>query len=1084
MAQQTAKFSNDDQQPLWDIGVFPLSAKRQVIASQLRAILRKCPNPLGPYIADVRDDSKSGRIGKADVSAVESYLVDNFSKKDVIPVLRVLEDVIFVLNHSYQKSIPRPTRLDRLTKDPNLLPENLPGVQRRVTAWARAEAQWLAQNSKYGAHQDGANPIDWEMVIASAALRRGLLSVKRVVALARALADPRNHFGLSPMRGYADLGVLTGGDSEDVIRWYPDSRMLVLISRISPSKVKEVLKRCSRAEATASTRDRRIAQVIFDGIVAAFVRQGVDPMLLPRSLSDFVTTTAEYLRNELPSTLVDYALGRVRGPSLLPGSADRINNEPVVYTPPPQKCRTNEKCDEPPDIRGAYAPIESKEEPNWMLRLRSAFSKPDDKQTLQAIATIKRSKMTSPSGKQLCTLATKLLTGPAYSGNTWSYAGIKSCVLTVARRFAMQQKDTDPATYLKANFEERYKLVVDEAGNNSISPQGIRRTVAWALRQYHQHLVHKYHASRIDEDAALRVASGPDRADAHVVSVDEIFMALEYIDVSRNRRWKKLYRTVAKGQMVLDFLGSLRRTEGFGLMPSDLLPGPFCEVNVRANDNRGLKTDNAYRRVVLGALAHPFPELLIPVHELFQEAERLGTDLSGGISDDVIVPIIHEALRVATGTKVCHLHTLRHSAAHWMFLRLTIADLGLDHAKGLFPHLSKTSEWLRASGEFKSLLLHNGYEMNDNSWAVAATLGHSNPDLVTLRDYVHCLDSILSLFLEFRTKLGSPADPEQLRALSGLPRSTAFLWLPKAKERSDISTNCILQGDSQESGGSRPSPEHLFAMRVLTRRLGVAVHSQINHNSRPTSVAAFWPKDTYDILWMSYELGLTVERLATIFGLSQGDVGAILSRADSILRIQGYQSSFDQAPQSGMASGNGQAESPKVPRGPKVGIDSETFRFWAARIEAHVCRNRETAAAALGYMVSNMLPKTGQVVFIGAPQPDFMQFCLGIYDACGFHRDDLRAIACDGTKKSEPSRQWLQKRGLSWRITAMNQFGSQRMLQVDSPWVVVGPRVPGDASAPSPGHQADAIWFLIRMIAIRFSPSCTALEPGTLGNVH
>lgn len=217
------------------------------------------------------------------------------------------------------------------------------------------------------------------------------------------------------------------------------------------------------------------------------------------------------------------------------------------------------------------------------------------------------------------------------------------------------------------------------------------------------------------------------------------------------------------------------------------------------------------------------------------------------------------------------------------------------------------------------------------------------------------------------------------------------------------------------------------------------------------------PKDTYDILWMSYELGLSEERLATIFGLNQCDVGAILFRADSVLRTCRYQSSFETAPQKGEAPGENHAESPGIPWPPKIGFDSGTFRTWAARIEVHVCKNLDIVAATLGDMASNMLPKTAQVVFAGAPQQELMQFCLGVYHALGFQRDDLHAITCGGTEQSEPSRQWLQNWGLSWRVTAANQFGRCRLLKVKSPWVVVGPQRPKDASALSLRRQTEAI---------------------------
>jgi hypothetical protein len=1061
MAEANEKRSDDTQKCLWEIGFFRLSPKQQVTASQLRAALRTCANPLGPYLADVCKDSL-GEFCKADVAAVESHLIAALKKEGAKASLRLLSSVIFNLKRRYQKKIPIPTRLDRLTKDPNLLPPNLSEVKRRVTAWTLAEKRWLEQQCGFAVDGVGVAPISWEMVIASAALRGGLVSVKRAVAFARALSEPDKHFGCSSIRGYVDMVLLTKGEFEEVVRWYPNNRLLLLISRVTPSQVQKSLLRCSQSGASASVRDRKIAQIIFDGIVAEFRHQAVDPGLLPRSLNDFVATIARYLRPELPSELIDYATGVVRGPSLLPGSSGRINGDPAVYVPRIQTNASKVEDGELSDLKAAYARnARSKQEPQWMCRLRTAFCETDVKQVIQAISAIERCRKTTPSGKQLCNLAKKLLTEPSYSGRTLSYAGIRCCILTVARRFALQRKDEDPATYCKTTAEELYRLTVDEAAEDSRFPQGLQGTVQWALRQYHRHLVYEYKAEEIDEGIAFRVAPGPDRADAHVLSVDEIVQVIEYIEASRNRRWKRLYRTIAVGQVVLFFLGGLRRAEGLGLLPSDLLPGPLCEVWVRDNDIRTLKSENSYRRVMLGVLAHPFPELLDPVHALFHEAGRLGTDLSCGVSEDVIVPIIHEGLQAVTGGQDCHIHSLRRSAAHWMFMRLMLADL--DRVPNLFPHLPRTTLWLKASQEFRSLLLHNTVAMNDHSWAVAAMIGNSNPRSVTLRFYVCCLDLLLAHFLEARTKLGAPATLEELRRQSGLPRSTAYFQLPAPTEQNNNSNLIMPMDNSQDGDTSCPEPEKEFALKVFRERLGLSVHS----NSRPSLPPPdqhFWPKDTYDMLWMSNEIGLSADRMATMFGRDRQDVVAMLSRADSILRIQGHRRCLGRVPRSGKV----RSEIPKVLRPPIIGFDSKAFQRWSRELENHVFRCHDSATTAIDYMVSNTLPESSKTVFAGAPQPKLMQSCLGVLDALGFQVDDLDAISCDGTKHMKPSREWLRSWGLSWRITATNHFGEGRLLQVSPPWVAVGPKRPEETAILSLRDQADAIWFLIRMAAIRF----------------
>jgi hypothetical protein len=229
---------SNDQKSLWDTGFFRIPPSQHAAASQLRTTLRTCANPLGPYLGDVSERRSSEKFRKADVAAVEFHVLNTMGKKDALPALRILKSVIFNLNRRFQKNIPQPTKYDRLTKDPNLLPENFSDVQRRVDAWDQAEKRWVEQNSRFADPGCAAAPVDWEMVVASAALRGGLLSVKRAVAFARALADPHQHFGRSPIRGYADLAVLISGNNEEVVRWYPNCRLQLLISRVSPEEVK------------------------------------------------------------------------------------------------------------------------------------------------------------------------------------------------------------------------------------------------------------------------------------------------------------------------------------------------------------------------------------------------------------------------------------------------------------------------------------------------------------------------------------------------------------------------------------------------------------------------------------------------------------------------------------------------------------------------------------------------------------------------------------------------------------------------------------------------------------------------------
>ena len=184
----------------------------------------------------------------------------------------------------------------------------------------------------------------------------------------------------------------------------------------------------------------------------------------------------------------------------------------------------------------------------------------------------------------------------------------------------------------------------------------------------------------------------------------------------------------------------MRRIEALGLESRDHVRSIIGQILVRDNPNRGLKTDNAKRAIQLAIFAHPFPELAMHVSALFEKTDEGTASAFGEVSEDLIIPIIYQALQKITGDEGCHLHSLRHSFAHWTFLRLMFAQL--DEIPDQFLHLQSTTKWIQASREFRQLLYANNLVDNDHAWAIASLLGHSNWEDVTAPHYIHCLVDI------------------------------------------------------------------------------------------------------------------------------------------------------------------------------------------------------------------------------------------------------------------------------------------------------------------------------------------------------
>jgi integrase len=770
---------------LWSTDLFRLHVDLATQITGLRELLRTCSSDLGHYLADVKSDSPFGGFTKDDIRAVEKEIVDHCKKeKDKARILlRILKQIVSQLNRHFQKCIPSPTLLDRMRADPNLLTKEFPVAQRSVGIWIDAERDWLAQTS---GRDDNSNsePIAWEMVVAFAALHSGGLSVGFAAALADALADPHRYFACSKYRAYGDFQI-QGKVGYPLTRWYPDDRLLLLMSRVEPKDVRNALEHCSRPNATQKERRRCIAKTIMEGINRELRRFKVHPAFQPRSLGNFLVTISLFLRSELPSTLVDFATGKLPSRPMLPFTIGRINGDPVAEATRLLDNAAVEFDREEPDFPRAYEATGNPEkDPRWMKQLRVAFSCGEPAQVCIIIEALLTSQEITPGGLQLCTLALKLLRGCASTGNQWQFSSVRCCVLTTARRFILGRRSEDPATYKPETLENLYLEVLNDAAEDSETPARLQRAVAWALREYQRHLVTRYKASPVDEALAFHVAAGPFPVDARVISLDDLFRAIEYIKTAPQSNWTELYRCVALGHLVLVFLGGLRRMEALGLAPKDALPSSFFNIFVRENEFRGLKTPNADRSISLATFAYPFNDLLDYVWDLYDVAKAHGEDFSCGISDDVIIPIIHQALQNVTGDLGCHLHNLRHSAGHWMLLRLALSDF--DHVPNLFPHLPLTMRWLDASKMFRKLFYHNDSSSNDHAWAVAVTLGHSNPSKVSLRYYVHCLDLWLSLALQFNSSVGGPVDDEQLRKLSGLRRSTAYKHLPSLKHEDPV----------------------------------------------------------------------------------------------------------------------------------------------------------------------------------------------------------------------------------------------------------------------------------------------------------
>lgn len=167
------------------------------------------------------------------------------------------------------------------------------------------------------------------------------------------------------------------------------------------------------------------------------------------------------------------------------------------------------------------------------------------------------------------------------------------------------------------------------------------------------------------------LARGLVPVDANLISYDEYQRALHYIDESTS---DPSLKRVARIILILAFRCGLRRMEMLGLRIDDLQEREHAELFIRPSAYRQLKTKSSTRRIPLALLMGPkdldfigkWKEHRIQKHRasgqdhLFSIPE-LNFD---PVPEDTIIPIIHAAIREASGDPSLHLHHLRHHSTY------------------------------------------------------------------------------------------------------------------------------------------------------------------------------------------------------------------------------------------------------------------------------------------------------------------------------------------------------------------------------------------------------------------------------------
>lgn len=543
----------NDHKSLWETDLFHFSRDEALIAPALRAWMSNSQSKLGRYIEEIEYTSEFIEFSKSDVHDFERLILKaSGSKAAALPPLRLLEKIVYHLNRVMQLSIPQPTLAIHMTppKNPFAFADSVL-AHRSVAEGLKAEEMWLHDLRLCPSFKSsGGNNVPFELVLFSAALHCGLLSSDLALGLHAAVMSPEQHVRYSAERVYLDLSLAWQGQpNQEIRRWYPDDGVACLIARLVEPEFGTTSVVGDESTVPYTDRRGRFCESIYKRLMTELKKRGVEPLLLPTSLSDLFGRIALFLRSEIPSCLVGFATRTLDTRSLLTPSIDRIYGDPALYVPGSDE--SEKECLADTQNADAYFgdnPTDT--EPMWLECIRESFHASTRKTIEERFGLLN---VESPVAKQIISFAKRLLRRGSSSGNSLALSSVKCCVLTVGRRLGGLLEERDPAAIAPETLEDLYVRAIDDAAKDSIDPLHLQATVSWALREFHRHLVRERVAKPLNETNVFRVARGLLTVDATIVSVEDVFDTFKYLHLSQIHLGRMKTETLQKWKFCLDF---------------------------------------------------------------------------------------------------------------------------------------------------------------------------------------------------------------------------------------------------------------------------------------------------------------------------------------------------------------------------------------------------------------------------------------------------------------------------------------------------------------------------------------------------
>lgn len=544
---------------------------------------------------------------------------------------------------------------------------------------------------------------------------------------------------------------IRGKQGAEYRQWFPDPATLALLIRCNDD-VREMKKGTQR-------RDQKLKC-----IHSFLMSVGMPEQSLPLSLTDVLDLLRMQMQLRLPQVLVNYAcrkefVAQPLRPSSWGGLFDYADLE------------------DPFEIYGDGLSTEAKadpvEAPRWLLDLCAQI------RSGQRVEPILQAEASTESIELIVSWALWMQGGASAYGSRVGLGTIARYVRALGAALVSQLDDMR-----LFDLEPDALEIIYESMLEAQIGEGKQRTLGKAIYEFHAFLVHCYKYPPISPYSVLGIGQGVPRVDARILSEDQFqSLLLALGSCGLELRTPRLV-TAARLIAILGFRLGLRRNEALKLRLCDLHLPSFSiaestriqqrhpdmrrlsreelaelalpvDLLIRPHTQRGLKTQNATRRLSLRALLEPEElELLCDWHRQRQDEETLNPT-SGylfcipqlktqWISEAYLFNAVQRCMRAVTGNELVHYHHLRHSCATWLSLKIMGAASGLSF-EVIFQGLPRTVRWLNDDYRLRSLLLSTQKGPTRRIvHLVSAILGHSSPK-ITLLHYVHSLPQMITL---------------------------------------------------------------------------------------------------------------------------------------------------------------------------------------------------------------------------------------------------------------------------------------------------------------------------------------------------